>query len=182
MEGECLTEIWPLIGHHPQSASHWQRLRWDLQWLAGILMGSLNYPSFSWFYLIKSAVHIKDSLEILLKSLLTCWSGRDYRERKLRLCLFQPPGLMDSTHSITQRTSPSYHGGQAGAHRDKMRTSSGDSCRDRAGPGDRERIRNQLILGRSHFIFIWFMPSLSIEFSFIYIYIFRKCGCLVSVF
>merc|ERR1719310_2660578 len=58
-----------------------------------------------------------------------------------------PPGLMDSTHSITQRTSPSHPGGQTGAHRDKLRTSSGDSCRDRAGPGDRERIRNQLILG-----------------------------------
>jgi len=55
-----------------------------------------------------------------------------------------PPGLMDS---ITQRTSPTYHGGQTGGHRDKLRTSSGDSCRDRAGPGDRERIRNQLILG-----------------------------------
>ena len=50
--------------------------------------------------------------------------------------------------SITQRTSPSYHGGHTGG-RDKLRTNSGDSCRDRAGPGDRERIRNQLILGRS---------------------------------
>jgi len=57
-----------------------------------------------------------------------------------------PPGLMDS---IT-RTSPTYHQGPGGQHQPgqaKLRTNSGDSCRDRAGPGDRERIRNQLILG-----------------------------------
>ena len=64
-----------------------------------------------------------------------------YRAKIEALFVFQPPGLMDS---ITQRTSPTYHGGQTGG-RDKLRTSSGDSCRDRAGPGDRDRIRNQLI-------------------------------------
>ena len=57
---------------------------------------------------------------------------------------------MDNMTSIT-RTSPTYHGHgghNQGQARDKLRTNSGDSCRDRAGPGDRERIRNQLILGK----------------------------------
>ena len=42
-----------------------------------------------------------------------------------------------------------------------MRTNSGDSCRDRAGPGDRERIRNQLILGKLY-IFLNFLVKLVI--------------------
>jgi len=49
-----------------------------------------------------------------------------------------PPGLLDG-HSIRGNMSPTYPGQHHGHH--KLRTSSGDSCRDR------ERIRNQLILG-----------------------------------
>ena len=73
------------------------------------------------------------------KERLTARPGH-YRAEIEALFVFQPPGLM--ADSINRQTSPTYHGG-----RDKIRTSSGDSCRDRAGPGDRERIRNQLILG-----------------------------------
>merc|ERR1719225_1506024 len=49
-----------------------------------------------------------------------------------------PPGLLDG-HSIRGNMSPTYPGQHHPHH--KLRTSSGDSCRDR------ERIRNQLILG-----------------------------------